>query len=147
MSMHMTGLCREHSFESAAELCRRCGLEYCEGCVVYPFGSKKPLCKTCAIAMSGVRSHTGLPAMAPRLVKKRAKAFAANVGSTAGAPMAEPVVPEVRDTTVDAIDEAVAEPASTLPPPPRPDQAPVGADANPLGSDVAPPIDWSQPFG
>ena len=37
--------------------------------------------------------------------------------------MAEPVVPEVRDTTVDAIDEAVAEPASTLPPPPRPDQA------------------------
>ena len=141
MSMHMTGLCREHSFESAAELCRRCGLEYCEGCVVYPFGSKKPLCKTCAIAMSGVRSHTGLPAMAPRLVKKRAKAFAA------GAPMAEPVVPEVRDTTVDAIDEAVAEPASTLPPPPRPDQAPVGADATPPGSDVAPPIDWSQPFG
>ena len=48
MSIDLTGLCREHSFESAAELCRRCGLEYCEACVVYPFGAKKPLCKTCA---------------------------------------------------------------------------------------------------
>ena len=54
MSMHLTGLCREHSFESAAELCRRCGLEYCEACVVYPFGARKPLCKSCAIAMSGL---------------------------------------------------------------------------------------------
>ena len=147
MSMHMTGLCREHSFESAAELCRRCGLEYCEACVVYPFGAKKPLCKTCAIAMSGVRSHTGLPAMPPRLVKKRAKAFAATLGTAASAPMADPVLPEVRDTTVEAVDEPSTEEEteSTLPPPP-PVHAPVGADGEP-GSDVAPPIDWSQPFG
>lgn len=147
MSMHLTGLCREHSFESAAELCRRCGLEYCEGCVVYPFGAKKPLCKTCAIAMSGVRSHTGLAAMPPRLVKKRAKAFAATLATGAGAPMPEPVVPEVRDTTVEFADDPVADIESTLPPPPMPTQAPVGADPNQPGSDVAPPIDWSQPFG
>lgn len=146
MSMHLTGLCREHSFESAAELCRRCGLEYCEGCVVYPFGAKKPLCKTCAIAISGVRSYAGLIAMPPRLVKKRAKAFAASLSSAANAPMADPVLPEVRDTTIESLDEPAAPDESSLPSPP-PAHAPVGADAGEPGSDVAPPIDWSQPFG
>jgi len=118
VSLDFTGLCREHSFESATALCRRCGLEYCEDCVVYPFGAKKPVCKTCAITMSGVRSQAGLRAMPPRLVKKRAKAFAKKIVGSAGG----------RPATSSVDEEHVVES----------DHAP--------DSDDATPIDWSQPF-
>ncbi len=143
MSMHLTGLCREHSFETAAELCRRCGFEYCATCVVYPFGVKKPFCKTCAVAMSGVRSSTGLAAMSPRLVKKRAKAFAAQLGISAGAPTTPR---RVRSTTRKSTEDPLSQPELNFPPRPEPDQAPASADENQPGADVAPPIDWSQPF-
>ena len=49
MSDDITGLCRDHSFETATAMCRRCSLEFCDTCVVYPFGPKKPFCKECAM--------------------------------------------------------------------------------------------------
>ncbi len=119
MSMDFTGLCREHSFETAVALCRRCGHEYCDNCVVYPFGAKKPVCKACAISMGGVRSAAGLPAMPPRLVKKRAKAFAKHIGA-AGA----------RATSAGGSE--------------APDDGPISDDTS--DTDTAPTTDWSQPF-
>lgn len=137
MSMSLTGLCREHSFESASELCRRCGFEYCDSCVVYPFGAKKPLCKTCAIAMSGVRSQTSLPAMPPRIVKKRAKAFAAHRREAVATTGDEATGPKNRDTAEPSPPETTA---------PAPELAPVpGPAASSAEGDDA--IDWSQPFG
>ena len=120
MSMDFTGLCREHSFESAVALCRRCGHEYCDNCVVYPFGAKKPVCKACAISMGGVRSAAGLPAMPPRLVKKRAKAFAKYIGAAG----------EARATSAGGGE--------------APDDGPLSHDTS--DTDAAPTTDWSQPF-
>lgn len=157
MSIDLTGLCRVHSFESATALCHRCGLEYCENCVVYPFGEKKPLCKECAMASGGVRNHASLAAMNPRLVKKRAKAFQAVVKTNAAAPMADPILPDIVDPTVEApapdpgmlvpesldtVYEGYQEPpapGATPPPPP--------ADATPVGEGIAPAVDWNNPFG
>ena len=157
MSIELTGLCREHSFESATALCRRCGLEYCDNCVVFPFGEKKPLCKQCAVVMGGLRSAAGSPpAMNPRLVKKRAKQFAKNAPAIASAPLPEPEVPAIVDPT--------AEPALTAPTPESAFQdfemAPIGKhdpvpgempppptpESNPAEG-VAPAVDWNNPFG
>ena len=153
MSMDLTGLCLNHSFESATALCRRCGQEFCDECVVYPFGVKKPLCKDCALLMGGVKTHASRPEMASRFVRRRAKAFAKTVTS-ASAPMPEPEVPAIVDTTTAdpteredeaaAFDlapvgrsEAIAE--ETPPPPPAPSQQPAEG--------VAPAVDWNNPFG
>lgn len=132
MSMDLTGLCREHSFETAADVCRRCGIEYCDRCVVYPFGPKKPLCKDCALVMSGVRSQTGRQAMPPRLVKKRARSFAA--------------MEAVRAETADAPTSPPATENSDPPPPAEPRPA-TGAATTAPGGDGPTAIDWSQPFG
>lgn len=158
MSIALTGLCRVHSFESATALCRRCGLEYCESCVVYPFGEKKPLCKECAMASGGVRNHTALPAMNPRLVKKRAKAFEAVATSNAAAPMAEPVVPDIVDPTIEtpAPDPGVLVPDDLdtvyegyQEPPPLPSAAipPPATQPHPTDDGAAPAVDWNNPFG
>lgn len=154
MSTDLTGLCREHSFESALALCRRCGLEFCENCVVFPFGEKKPLCKECAMTLAGVRSFVSRPAMSPRLVKKRAKAFAAVSQTGAAAPMPAPVVPAVVDPTadtdvgstiveesLDAIYDGYQEPAA--PGAPTPD----AAEPSTVGEGIAPSVDWNNPFG
>ena len=154
MSIELTGLCREHSFESATALCRRCGLEFCDNCVVYPFGPKKPLCKDCAILIAGVKTQARRPEMAPRFVRRRAKAFANSVTS-ASAPMPEPEVPAIVDTTTadpaELHDEFAefemapigqSEPIAgetSPPPPPRPEQQPAQG--------VAPAVDWNNPFG
>ena len=136
MSTDLTGLCREHSFETAAALCQRCGLEYCDRCVVYPFGPKKPLCKDCALVTSGVRSQTGRQAMPPRLVKKRARAFAAIgvvVAETTHAPTGPPETEKIAP-----------------PPPAEPRPATgvaVGAATTAPDVDGPTAIDWSQPFG
>lgn len=141
MSIELTGLCREHSFESATALCRRCGLEYCEICVVFPFGEKKPYCKECAMALGGVRSHVTRPAMTPRLVKQRAKQFKANGGAIASAPLPEPEVPTIVDTTIETADE----PESIEPAPVPADVAPPPPTGEPAEG-VAPSVDWNNPF-
>lgn len=54
--------CIRHTFELASNLCRACNNGFCERCLVYPFGMKKPpYCVACAIAASGVRSTAANP--------------------------------------------------------------------------------------
>jgi hypothetical protein len=74
------GRCDQHLFEAAEDLCRECGREYCDECLVYPFGPKKPpLCRQCAIAAAGIRKHAKRPKVKTsrelkRQVKERKKA-------------------------------------------------------------------------
>lgn len=160
MTDELTGLCRDHSFETAEDLCRRCGLEYCELCLVYPFGAKKPLCKECAMVAGGVRSHTARQEMPKRDLRRRVKAWERRVerGRTAAGAAAEPLLTDplapthedlarVPATVPDRGAEVAAELAASFDeiPPPPPPPAPAPADAPAEG--VAPPIDWSQPFG
>ncbi|MEM8706446.1 MAG: hypothetical protein AAGE98_08310 [Actinomycetota bacterium] len=158
MSVELTGLCREHSFESATALCRRCGLEFCANCVVFPFGEKKPLCKECAMTAAGVRSFVSRPAMNPKLVKKRAKAFASfATANNASAPMPDPILPDIVDPTIEQAEPAVA--ASTLveepldvafegyQEPAAPGAAAPTAEPSDVGEGIAPTVDWNNPFG
>ena len=158
MTDELTGLCRDHSFESAEDLCRRCGLEYCELCLVYPFGAKKPLCKECAMVMGGVRSHAARQEMPKRDLRRRVKAWASRAerGRTATAAaeplLMDPLAPTHEDlarvpvTVPDRGAEVAAALAASfdeIPPPPPPPPPPADEPAD----GVAPPIDWSQPFG
>lgn len=64
--------CAKHQFESAVDVCRTCGHDFCGECLVYPFGENKPpYCLDCALSASGVRSGSGKP---PLLSKKEIKA-------------------------------------------------------------------------
>lgn len=159
MSDDITGLCRDHSFETATAMCRRCSLEFCDICVVYPFGPKKPYCKECAMAAGGVRTHVSRAAQPPRLVRRRVKAFEAyTAGKDAGGASPSPVLvdPISQDSIPSEMDPIAAPvpalsgsgatdlldeiPDAPLPPPPPP-----GAGESTDG--LAPPIDWNQPFG
>ena len=56
--------CAKHQFESAEDVCRSCGWDFCGECLVYSFGATKaPYCLACALAASGVRSGTPHPAL------------------------------------------------------------------------------------
>ena len=165
MTVDLTGLCQDHSFEKSENVCRRCGLEYCELCLVFPFGAKKPFCKECAMVAGGVRSHAARPEMAKRDVKRRVKAWDARVAGRQAAAAAteaslsnpvlsDPLAPTEDDlqrvpaTVPDSGDEFAAELADSfneVPPPPAP--APAPAPEEKPADGVAPPIDWSQPFG
>ena len=138
MSSPITGLCRDHSFESAEAICRRCGLEFCELCLVYPFGAKKPFCKECAMVAGGVRRQATRPEMGRRDVKARTKALAERLERTDGATAASPTeAPELTDPLA-------AADAEDGPPPPdltAPVVEPEGPDREPST------VDWSRPFG
>jgi hypothetical protein len=156
----LTGLCRDHSFERAEDICRRCGGEYCELCLVYPFGPKKALCKECAMVAGGVRAHGTRAEMHKRAVKHRVKAFAERAALESGAGEAtdpsrpaDPVLSDPLAPTKEDLERLRA----TIP-----DNGAVFTQelaglfkemplAPPLGSGpadgVAPPIYWSQPFG
>lgn len=154
MSDDITGLCREHSFETADEVCRRCGGEFCELCLVYPFGANKPLCKECAMVAGGVRNHSSRPEMKGRAVRAKVKAFEQRRRRVSDSVTATPAMEITDPTLVDplaapAVDAdlvavpvpAPAEQAAGDDPPPPPPPPP------PSDNGVAPPIDWSQPFG
>lgn len=65
----MAETCAKHSFEVAKDVCRQCRNSYCEECLVYSFGPKKPpFCVTCALNAAGVRRTGATPN--PRLRKK-----------------------------------------------------------------------------
>ncbi len=65
----MADTCVKHSFEIAKGKCRQCHNSYCEECLVYSFGPKKPpYCVTCALNAGGVRRTGARPN--PRLRKK-----------------------------------------------------------------------------
>ena len=49
--------CTKHQMLPAAGRCNDCNHEFCEECLVFPFGmTKPPLCVGCALAFAGVRS-------------------------------------------------------------------------------------------
>jgi hypothetical protein len=154
VSAELTGLCRDHSFETAIDVCRRCGLEFCEICVVHPFGAKKPFCKECAMVQGGVRTHSARPAQTPRVIKKRVKEFDKMKSrmATASGPEAPALVDPVLQDWLDTA-PAEADPAAAVKPSAAdraeanvPDVATVVTDDEPADG-VAPPIDWSKPFG
>ena len=149
MSMEITGLCIDHSFESATAICRRCGKEYCDMCLVFPFGEKKPLCKDCAMLIAAVKTQARRPEMAPRFVRRRVKAFDKSV-TAASAPMPEPEVPEIVDPTTADPAEVAAETIEFIPaehqgvPAPEPTTSPPPTQP---AEGVAPAVDWNNPFG
>jgi hypothetical protein len=50
------GTCRKHSFELTHAVCAHCDHEYCEDCMVFPFGEDQPgYCIDCAFVVAGVR--------------------------------------------------------------------------------------------
>lgn len=52
----MHARCDTDPLDFATDLCEECGGEFCDDHLVYPFGPRRPpLCKSCAIARSGVR--------------------------------------------------------------------------------------------
>lgn len=65
----MAETCSKHTFEVATGVCRQCKNHYCDECLVYSFGPKKPpYCVTCALNAAGVRRAGAAPN--PRLRKK-----------------------------------------------------------------------------
>lgn len=65
----MAETCVKHSFEIAKDECRQCHNSYCEECLVYSFGPKKPpYCVTSALNAAGVRRTGARPN--PRFRKK-----------------------------------------------------------------------------
>ncbi len=69
--------CYKHPFEEADSLCKNCGWGFCSECLVYAFGPKEPpLCLSCALAKSGVRSNAALPpARSKRDIRRAEKEF------------------------------------------------------------------------
>lgn len=65
----MADTCSKHSFEISTGVCRQCRNSYCDECLIYSFGPKKPpYCMTCALNAAGVRRSGASPN--PRLRKK-----------------------------------------------------------------------------
>ena len=53
----MSGRCDRHSFDHAVGTCQSCRGSFCENCLVYTFGPKRPpYCIPCALVAGGVRS-------------------------------------------------------------------------------------------
>jgi hypothetical protein len=90
----MEGRCERHQFDRAVDNCGRCGGEFCQTCVVYAFGPKKPpYCLPCAVEAAGVRSGAGsAPALSRRERKRLAKdrARAVNAAAAVAPPTPEP---------------------------------------------------------
>lgn len=97
------------------------------------------------MAAGGVRTHVSRPAQPPRLVRKRVKAFEAFItsarsGGTAPVDFGPSIAPETATNAPSATELLDEIPDAPLPSPaPPPNDKPTG--------DVAPPIDWDQPFG
>ena len=171
MQPEITGLCHQHSFEKATQLCSGCALEFCDDCVVWPF--KKALCKACAMAAGGVRSGAARPQATKREMKSRQRIFGAKLAARqAPEPMAPVLTDPILNThdpiggpTGDDLDrigvnamDLISAPAS-VPSPPAMDFEDAASDPLPVrpgpkdqpdqvpGDDVAPQIDWSNPFG
>jgi hypothetical protein len=159
VTIEMTGLCRDHSFEPAADLCRMCGAEFCEGCLVYPF--RKPLCKTCAIAAAGVRAAGSPKPLKKADIRKRLKAFeeAQEARRSSDAPALMPTKPlssydligqtTGRDPDGPAETDGTGDPELASPAAAElVGSAGEGASVSESpGGDVAPPVDWNNPFG
>jgi hypothetical protein len=84
----MARVCIRHPFILSENLCGRCGAEFCRECLVFPRGQKLPLCVTCAVIASGVRSKPN-PALSKRAIRARAKARESELHVDDPAPLPE----------------------------------------------------------
>jgi hypothetical protein len=163
VTTQITGLCREHSFEKASDMCRMCGGEFCDMCLLYPAG--KPLCKACAIAAGGVRSGGAHKALSSRDMKRRVKEFeearALKLNPQPTAPVLtdpfidhDPIGPHGgqetdqfgrtdadADSELGVVARAVARMSRAKP------ETDEDEDDESLAGDIAPRIDWTKPFG
>ncbi len=55
------------------QICGDCGHNFCEECVVFPFGPKKaPVCISCALELGGISSRaTGRPKLSRQSIRER----------------------------------------------------------------------------
>ena len=78
--------CAKHPHETGKAICRRCGDAWCDDCLVYSFGQKKPpFCMSCAMVAGGVRTASTRPALGRREVKALQKAAKAEAKAAAKA--------------------------------------------------------------
>lgn len=49
--------CAKHAMLPAQRPCTQCLHEYCEECLVFPFGPAKPMCIGCALNFAGVNAR------------------------------------------------------------------------------------------
>jgi hypothetical protein len=71
----MEGRCEKHPFERMERHCRACGGEFCDECLVYSYGQRKPpYCVNCALSAAGVRSTAARPQLrSKRDIKRETK--------------------------------------------------------------------------
>jgi hypothetical protein len=71
----MYARCDSDPVDSATDVCDQCGGEYCDQHLVHPFGdTRPPLCRSCAVAVAGVRSGAAPPRRRSRgQISKRRK--------------------------------------------------------------------------
>ena len=107
----MEGRCERHLFDQAIDLCGRCGAEFCNDCLVYSFGPKKPpFCIQCAVVAAGIRSNAGTPpALGRRELKMMNRERMAALKRLARMPAAEPAPGDAIES-----DEPAAKVPSTL---------------------------------
>ena len=100
--------CNKHPHEKGTALCRRCGHGWCDDCLVYSFGPKKPpYCMGCAMYAGGVRSSSSLPAMSRKDLKAQMKALKAQAKAEAKAAK-KPEAPAEEESSED-VEAAFAE--------------------------------------
>lgn len=64
--------CPKHTMLQTAGECGECLHEYCEECLMYPFGhSRPPLCIRCALTVSGVRARRVEKRSRPTWIQRR----------------------------------------------------------------------------
>lgn len=105
--------CAKHPHEPGRAICRRCGGSWCNDCLVYSFGPKKPpYCMGCAMVAGGVRTSAARPAMPKRELKallKIAKAEAKSARSPKSAKPGTAPEPTSDDTPASAVSDVAAE--------------------------------------
>lgn len=73
MSSDVSFSCVKHPMTLGEQICGECGHQFCNECVVFPFGtSRPPLCITCALEKGGVRRQSvGRPKLSRRSIRER----------------------------------------------------------------------------
>jgi hypothetical protein len=95
--------CTNNPFERAIDVCDECGLPFSNEFLVFPLGTRRPpLCKPCAIALSGVRTSARRQRMPKKEVRRRREAVHAALADGRPATLARAI--EMPDLVT--IDEA-----------------------------------------
>lgn len=67
----MSVCCMKHTANLSAGDCSQCGDGFCDECLVFPFGERRPpMCIACALTFSGVR-HRGEASTARKPARTR----------------------------------------------------------------------------